>query len=57
LYVVLITSRKLCYYFDTYPIEVVTEFSLGDILHNKDTNEHIIKWWSLAHTHWNFKAT
>jgi hypothetical protein len=26
------------------PIEVVTEFPLGDILRNKDTNGCIIKW-------------
>jgi hypothetical protein len=26
------------------PIEVVTEFSLGDILRNKDVNGRIIKW-------------
>jgi hypothetical protein len=44
LYAILITSRKLCHYFDTYPIEVVTEFPLGDILRNKDANGHIIKW-------------
>jgi hypothetical protein len=43
LYAILITSRKLCHYFDTYPIEVVTEFPLGDILHNKDANGRIIK--------------
>jgi hypothetical protein len=40
----LITSHKLRYYFDTYPIEVVTEFPLGDILRNKDANGRIIKW-------------
>jgi hypothetical protein len=44
LYAVLITSRKLHHYFDTYPIEVVTEFSPGDILRNKDVNGRIIKW-------------
>jgi hypothetical protein len=41
---ILITSHKLRHYFDTYPIEVVTEFLLGDILRNKDANGHIIKW-------------
>jgi hypothetical protein len=40
----LITSRKLHHNFDTYPIEGVIEFLLGDILHNKDINERIIKW-------------
>jgi hypothetical protein len=44
LYAILITSRKLRHYFDTYPIEVVTEFLLGDILCNKDANGLIIKW-------------
>jgi hypothetical protein len=44
LYVVLITSRKLHHYFDTYPIDVVTKFLLGDILRNKDANGRIIKW-------------
>jgi hypothetical protein len=44
LYAILITSHKLRCYFDTYPMEVVTEFPLGDILRNKDANEHIIKW-------------
>jgi hypothetical protein len=34
----------LSHYFDTYPIEVVTEFPLGDILRNKDANGRIIKW-------------
>jgi hypothetical protein len=44
LYTILITSHKLRHYFDTYPIEMVTEFPLGDILHNKDANGCIIKW-------------
>jgi hypothetical protein len=44
LYAILITSRKLRHYFDTYPIEVVTEFPLGDILCNEYANGWIIKW-------------
>jgi len=44
LYAVLITSRKLRHYFETYKIAVITEFPLGDILHNKENNGHIIKW-------------
>jgi hypothetical protein len=44
LYAILITSRKLRHYFDAYPIEVVTEFPLGDILGNKDANGCFFKW-------------
>ena len=34
LYTILITSRKLRHYFDEYKISVITDFPLGDILHN-----------------------
>ena len=44
LYAILITSRKLRHYFEYYKITVVTEFPLGDILHNKEANGRIIKW-------------
>ena len=44
LYVILVTSRKLCHYFEYYKIAVVTEFPLGDILRNKEANGRIIKW-------------
>ncbi|XP_066308228.1 uncharacterized protein [Miscanthus floridulus] len=44
LYAILATSRKLRHYFEYYKIAVVTEFPLGDILHNKEANDHIIKW-------------
>ena len=36
-------SCKLCHYFEYYKIAVVTEFPLGDILRNKEANDHIIK--------------
>ena len=44
LYAILIMSRKLRHYFEYYKIAMVTEFPLGDILHNKEANGHIIKW-------------
>ena len=44
LYAILITSCKLRHYFEYYKITVVTEFPLGDILHNKEANGRIIKW-------------
>jgi hypothetical protein len=34
----------LRHYFETYPIEVVTEYPLGDIIRNKDANGRIVKW-------------
>jgi len=44
LYAILITSRKLRHYFDEYKISVVTDFPLGDILHNRDATGRISKW-------------
>jgi hypothetical protein len=44
LYAILITSRKLRHYFDEHKITVVTDFSLGDILHNRDAIGCISKW-------------
>ena len=37
-------SRKLCHYFETYQVAVVTEYLLGDMLYNKEANGCIIKW-------------
>jgi hypothetical protein len=44
LYAILITSRKLRHNFDDHMIMVITNFSLGDILHNRDAIGHISKW-------------
>ena len=44
MYAILITSQKLCHYFDAYHIAVVMEYPLGDILRNKEASGHIIKW-------------
>jgi hypothetical protein len=44
LYAILITSRKLCHYFDEYKIIVITDFPLVDILHNQDATRRISKW-------------
>jgi len=44
LYGILITSRKLRHYFDEYKISVITDFPLGDILHNRDAAGRISKW-------------
>jgi hypothetical protein len=44
LYVVLLTARKLRHYFDDHKVIVVTRFSIGDILHNKEAVGRIAKW-------------
>jgi ribonuclease HI len=44
LYAVLITSRKLRYYFQEYSISVVTDYPLGNILRNQDATGGISKW-------------
>jgi len=43
LYALLITSRKLCRYFQSHKIRVVSAFPLGEILHSRDANGRIIK--------------
>jgi hypothetical protein len=44
LYALLITSRKLHHYFESHKIIVIIDFSLRDILHNRDTTGRISKW-------------
>jgi ribonuclease HI len=44
LYAVLLTARKLRHYFDDYKVIVVTEFPIGDILHNIEAIGRIAKW-------------
>jgi hypothetical protein len=44
LYALLITLCKLRHYFEDHKITVITDFPLGDILHNRDATGHISKW-------------
>jgi hypothetical protein len=44
LYALLITSCKLRHYFEGHKISVVIDFSLGDILRNRDATGRISKW-------------
>jgi hypothetical protein len=44
LYALLITSRKLRHYFQAHKIIVLSSFTLGEIIRNRDANGHIVKW-------------
>ena len=44
LYALPITSRKRRHYFESHKITMVTDFPLGDILHNRDATGRISKW-------------
>jgi predicted dithiol-disulfide oxidoreductase (DUF899 family) len=44
LYALLITSRKLRHYFQAHIIKVISRFPLEEILRNRDTTGHIVKW-------------
>ena len=44
LYVVLISRRKLCHYFESHPVTVVTSFPLGEVIQNWDATGRITKW-------------
>ena len=44
LYALLITSHKLRHYFDEHKVTVVSNFPLGNVLHNRDATGCISKW-------------
>ena len=44
LYTILITLSKLRHYFQEYKISMVTNYPLGDILHNRGATGRISKW-------------
>ena len=41
LYVILIAKRKLCHYFKSHPVTVVTSFPLGEVVQNRDATGRI----------------
>ena len=41
LYAILITKRKLHYYFESHPVTVVTSFPLGEVVQNQDATRRI----------------
>ena len=44
LYAVLIAKRKLCHYFESHPVMVVTSFPLGEVVQNRDATGRIAMW-------------
>jgi hypothetical protein len=44
LYVVLITRRKLCHYFESHPITIMSSFPLGEVIQNHEATGRITKW-------------
>jgi hypothetical protein len=44
LYAVLVAKRKLCHYFESHPVRVVTSFPLGEVVQNRDATGRITKW-------------
>ena len=44
LYTILITKRKLCHYFESHPVMVVTSFPLGKVVQSQDATGRTAKW-------------
>nr|ABA93782.1 retrotransposon protein, putative, Ty3-gypsy subclass [Oryza sativa Japonica Group] len=44
LYAAIMTSRKLCHYFQSHRVTVVSSFPLGEVMRNKDVVGRIAKW-------------
>ena len=44
LYTVLITKRKLRYYFESHPVTVVMSFPLSEVVHSQDATGRTAKW-------------
>ena len=44
IYAVVLARRKLCHYFESHPMTVVSSFPLGEIIHNREALGRIAKW-------------
>ena len=44
LYAILITKRKLCHYFESHPVMVMTSFPLSEVVQSQDTTGRTTKW-------------
>ena len=43
-YTVVLARRKLCHYFESHPMTVVSSFPLGEIIQNQEASGRIAKW-------------
>jgi hypothetical protein len=43
-YAILMTKRKFRHYFDAHPINVVSKYPLGEVIHNLEAEGRISKW-------------
>ena len=44
IYAVVLARRKLCHYFESHPVTVVSSFPLGEIIQNREASGRIAKW-------------
>jgi hypothetical protein len=44
LYAILITRKKLRYYFEPHPIMIISSFPLGEVIQNGEAMRRIAKW-------------
>ena len=44
LYAILLAKRKLCHYFESHLVTVVTSFPLSEVIQNQDAMRRIAKW-------------
>ena len=44
LYAIIMAQRKQRHYFEAHPVTVVSSFTLGEIVHNREVTGRIAKW-------------
>ena len=43
-YAIVLARRKLCHYFESHLVTVVSSFPLGEIIQNQEASSRIAKW-------------